>query len=137
MSIDPRRLRAALQLVTGAAPAADDANGLARRLGVVEEVLPWLVLRRDALADMPALTDILATAVKRCPSPTTRHQLTRVGSPTRLAAERRIEEALGALIADNIAHADVAMAAEAQIARLTRMSESQHAPTDIPYRIPV
>ena len=137
MSIDPRRLRAALQLVTGAAPTTDDAIGLARRLGVVEEVLPWLVLRRDAFTDMPAFADILATAVRRCPSPATRRKPDRVSSLTRLAAERRIDEALGSLIADTIARGDVAASAEAQIARLTRMSDSQQAPTDIPYRIPV
>ena len=137
MSIDPHRLRAALQLVTGAAPTTDDANGLVRRLGVIEEVLPWLVLRRDAFTDTPEFTETVAAAVKRCPSPATRRKPARVSSLTRLAAERRSEEALGALIADNIAHADVALSAEAQITRLTRLSDSQQTPTDIPYRVPV
>ena len=137
MSIDPRRLRAALQLVTGTAPTPDVANGLARRLGVVEEVLPWLVLRRDAFADMPTLADSLAAAAKRSPSAATRRQPTRVSSLTRLAAERRIEESLGALIANNIAQADVALSAEAQITQLVRMSKSEQTPNDVPYRIPV
>lgn len=120
MSIEPRRLRAALQLVTGTAPTIDDANGLARRLGIIEEVLPWLVLRRDAFADTPALADVLAAAVKRCPSPATRRKPARVSSLTRLAAERRIEAALGALIADNIAHADVANGSDMSVALSTR-----------------
>jgi hypothetical protein len=136
MSIDPRRLRAALQLVTGTAPSIDDANGLALRLGIIEEVLPWMVLRREAFADMPALTDMLATAAKRSPSPATRRKPSRVSSLTHLAAERQIEAALSALISDNIARADVVMSAEMYISNYIRILEAPKN-FDAQYRITI
>ncbi|KAB7648368.1 hypothetical protein [Polymorphobacter fuscus] len=123
MSIEPQRLRAAIQLVSGSAPLETECARLGRTLGVIEEVLPWLVLRCNAFEDAPAFATSFSTEAKRVALPATRRQTSRVSSVARLNAERHVEAALGTLIADNITRREIATAAEEQVATLAGLSE--------------
>ncbi len=125
MSIDPVRLRDASQLLFGTALDADESEALARTLGVVEEVLPWMVLRREALVKFPELEAAVKAASAICPSPASRRPLPH-DHPTQatLNTIHAIEEALGAVIAENVKNSGLSAAVDHHLAELVRVSPS-------------
>jgi len=124
MSIDSERLRAASQLILGSAFSPEQCEELARTLGVVEEVLPWFALRRNAFRTIPQIEANFKAAAMKCPFPSSRRALPRDPARMVLPMNRELENALGAVIADNLQKSSLASFADAHLAQLTRISSA-------------
>ena len=125
MSIDPSRLRDACQLVFGMALDSRENGALARTLGVVEEVLPWMALHRGAFTTFPEIEAAIKVAAAICPSAASRRPLPHEHpSQTTLDTNRALEKALGAVIAENIKNSSLAVTADHYLAELVRVTSS-------------
>lgn len=107
MTIDPIRLADAVELMTGRNMDAATAETLARVLGVEEEVLPWLVLKQNALADLPEARALLDDHAARLATPLTRRSASLAVSGPVIPIDRNIEDALRQLIAEDIARTEL------------------------------
>lgn len=95
MSMDPDWVRYAVLLATGEALTVGEAEELARRLSVREEVLPHVVLRRDGFASAPRVRAALRAAAESAPPmPATRRAPSLADRPARLRAENALAEIL-------------------------------------------
>lgn len=124
MSLDPVWLRETIELVSGRAPAPAYAEDLAEVLSVREEVLPWLMLRQDALAAEPAVRRAIEVLAESRSGPATRRPAGLVDSTQALAAGRKLEDALRQTIAENIAGAELAGEVNALMGEAARISPS-------------
>ncbi|HEX3920391.1 MAG TPA: hypothetical protein VHW60_23870 [Caulobacteraceae bacterium] len=103
MSIEPETLRHGLFLATGAPAASDEAEELAATLGVPEEALAFVLLRRAGFSDSPRLQAALAAAAARSGGPVrTSRPAQLVDAVSRGAASADLHKALKALIEDNL-----------------------------------
>jgi len=121
MSIDPARLDLALQLFGVRAPDGN-VEELAETLGVVEEILPWLVLRANALADYEDVDAALRSAAGRVSGAATSRIASPVASIARRRATSELDRALEELIKDNISRNGLATTADSYLADLVRIS---------------
>jgi hypothetical protein len=122
MSIDPDRLHQALQFFGVALPEGVQASDLAELLGVPEEILPWLALRANAFADHGEIEQALHAAAARAPTPGTSRAPANAPSLALHDATRELDEALGALIREDLNRQELALAADARLSELVRMS---------------
>ncbi|MGA0602287.1 hypothetical protein ACO2Q3_16385 [Caulobacter sp. KR2-114] len=91
MSLDAHRLRQALLLATGDQPDIEALDDLSRGLGVVEEGLAYVLLRRSGFAGCPQVSAAIAEAAARAPAPN------RTARPADGTDSRRREQAQEAL----------------------------------------
>ena len=104
MSIEPGRLRHAIQLATGETTSPGEGLRLAGLLGVVEEILPYLLLRRDGFATSPKILDALAEARARAPGGArTARPITRTDAVQVAAVAAEVKAALKASIDRDLA----------------------------------
>ena len=104
MSINHDRLRHAIFLATGVPPSPAETRNLALILHVPEEVLPFLLLRRNGFEASPETRQSLAAAVSRSPgiASSPRHaDLT--DARAELDAKDAVKDAMKALIDLDIA----------------------------------
>ena len=123
MSIDPQRLRALSQLLLGTAFSPEQCARLAKTLSVTEEVLPWLQLRQNAFKSFPQLEANLIAAANKCPFPSSKRERTRVRSRKTLDLNRALDEAIAAVVSNNISHAGLAVKADATLTEIIRFRE--------------
>lgn len=123
MSIDPQRLRALSQLLLGTAFSSEQCDRVAKTLSVTEEVLPWLQLRQNAFKSFPQLEENLIAAAKKCPFPFSKRGRTRVGSQKTSDLSRIRDEAIAAVVSNNISYEGLAFKADASLADIIRLRE--------------
>jgi len=123
MSLDADRLRHGLFLATGRPGPLEEAAQLGATLGVTQEALAFVLLRRDGFADCPGLQAELAQAAARAGGPL------RAGRPPRIvdavsasAAAAELHSALKALIEDNLEAAPQHWRADEALRELAELS---------------
>jgi hypothetical protein len=108
MSIDVARLSEAIFLATGESATGGEVERLAVMLDVVEEALPYLLLRRGGFSGCPQMQAALEASRGRAVGPAkTRREPSLADSVRAEAAERELAAALKALIEADLAGADL------------------------------
>lgn len=120
MSIDPQRLRAASQLILGSSFSPEHCRKIAGILGVKEEILPWLVLRRNAFKAYPEFQRHLKVAAERCPTSLSKRSPTHASSQETQALLKSLDESLSVLISENIKSENIAHSVESNVSKLVR-----------------
>ena len=106
MTVDTELLHAAVALVLGRTPGKALTHELGRVLDQQEEVLPWLILRENAFADDADVQGRLRALAAAGNRPTRQRPAGPVVAICTPVVKREIEEALGGIIADNVAGSD-------------------------------
>lgn len=139
MSIEPDYLRQALQLFGVKPPEGQDTAALAKTLDVIEEVLPWIVLKADGFDQEGEIAKALRAAAGRSARAATSRSTAQRPSLALKHASRELDHAVEALIRGDIAHQALATTADARLAELVRLSAApplsqpqNHIPVDPP-----
>jgi hypothetical protein len=122
MSINPQWLRAASQLALGEALSSEQCETLSKRLSVVEEVLPWLILKRGGFSQVSQFRERLSDAAHKLPSPMSSREHTRLPINTTMTAIAQLEQELGAIVRQNLAVKETAVIADSLISKIVQFS---------------
>ncbi len=126
MTVDPGRLRHAILLATGEQPASGEVEPLADRLCLAEEVLPYLLLRRDGFAGCERIKAALAEAVARSPAPPRSLRPPGLaGAANAASAAADLKSALKAVIEHDLASAEIHRHLDAAVRRAVELSPAE------------
>jgi hypothetical protein len=134
MTIDTDRFSQAIFLAVGDPPTADDADRLARQLSAPDEILPYLLLRRNGFEGCRQMAAALAAAVAGSPGRPITSRAPDLADAVEMAAARKaVTAATRTVIDHDLAGRDVQAGLDEAMLQLVRRSPAS--PGDAIFRI--